>query len=117
MSALVIDANIMRAVLGMRTRNIMAKFGPRVDFAAPAIVFVEVRRNLPKVLESMARQRLARRDEDDWPVLATALALGCPIWTEDKDFFGCGVATRTTDWVELYLAAADPSSATMAHGA
>jgi predicted nucleic acid-binding protein len=54
--------------------------------------------------EAIARQRLARRDEDDWPILAAALALGCPIWTEDTDFFGCGVATWTTDRVELYLA-------------
>jgi predicted nucleic acid-binding protein len=55
--------------------------------------------------EAIARQRLARRDEDDWPILATALALRCcPIWTEDRDFFGCGVATWTTDRVELYLA-------------
>jgi predicted nucleic acid-binding protein len=54
--------------------------------------------------EAIARQLLFRRDEDDWPILATALALGCPIWTEDTDFFGCGVATWTTDRVELYLA-------------
>ncbi|MBI3208957.1 MAG: nucleotide-binding protein [Candidatus Solibacter usitatus] len=53
--------------------------------------------------EYLARQRIAHRDEDDWPVLAAALALGCPIWTEDTDFFGCGVATWTTDRVELYL--------------
>jgi predicted nucleic acid-binding protein len=53
--------------------------------------------------EAVARQRIDRRDEDDWPVLASALALGCPIWTEDTDFFGCGVATWTTDRVELYL--------------
>ena len=53
--------------------------------------------------ETLARQRLARRDEDDWPVLAVALNLDCPIWTEDTDFFGCGVATWTTDRVELYL--------------
>lgn len=53
--------------------------------------------------EVVARQRLARRDEDDWPILASALALGCPIWTEDTDFFGCGVATWTSDRVELYL--------------
>jgi predicted nucleic acid-binding protein len=53
--------------------------------------------------EAVARQRLARRDEDDWPILATALALRCPIWTEDTDFFGCGVATWTTDRVELYM--------------
>lgn len=55
-------------------------------------------------MEAIARQRLARRDEDDWPILAVALALSCPIWTEDADFFGCDVATWTTDRVELYLA-------------
>jgi predicted nucleic acid-binding protein len=53
--------------------------------------------------ESLARQRLSRRDEDDWPVLAAALALDCPIWTEDTDFFGCGAATWTSDRVEMYL--------------
>jgi len=56
--------------------------------------------------EGIARERIARRDEDDWPILAAALALDCPIWTEDTDFFGCGVATWTTDRVELYLAEA-----------
>ena len=56
--------------------------------------------------ESIARDRIDRRDEDDWPVLASALALDCPIWTEDTDFFGCGTATWTTDRVELYLAKA-----------
>jgi predicted nucleic acid-binding protein len=54
--------------------------------------------------EAIARERIDRRDQDDWPVLASALAMGCPIWTEDTDFFGCGVATWTTDRVELYLA-------------
>ena len=53
--------------------------------------------------EIPARQRLQKRDEEDWPVLATALALECPIWTEDADFFGAGVATWTTDRVELLL--------------
>ena len=55
--------------------------------------------------ETIARQRLFRRDESDWPILATALALDCPIWTEDTDFFGCGVPTWTTDRVELYFKA------------
>ncbi len=53
--------------------------------------------------EVVARERIDRRDEDDWPILAPALALRCPIWTEDTDFFGCGVATWTTDRIELYL--------------
>ena len=56
--------------------------------------------------EAVARERIEKRDEDNWPVLAAALAHGCPIWTEDTDFFGCGVATWTTDRVELYLAKA-----------
>jgi len=44
--------------------------------------------------------------------LASALALECPIWTEDADFFGAGVATWTTDRVELLLSNAgqDPST-------
>jgi predicted nucleic acid-binding protein len=56
-----------------------------------------------KAFEKEARLRLASRDEDDWPVLATALTLNCPIWTEDMDFFGSGVPTWTTDRVELLL--------------
>jgi predicted nucleic acid-binding protein len=57
-------------------------------------------------LESMKQGALARiggRDADDWPALAAALLLACPVWTEDKDFFGSGVATWTTETVHLYL--------------
>jgi predicted nucleic acid-binding protein len=53
--------------------------------------------------EAVARERLERRDPEDWPVLATALTFGCPIWTEDTDFFGCGVATWTSNRVEMFL--------------
>jgi len=55
-------------------------------------------------LQTQALQRIAIRDADDWPVLACALTIGCPVWTEDADFFGTGVATWTSDRVELYLA-------------
>jgi len=54
-------------------------------------------------LETEARERLGARDPEDWPILASALALGCPIWTEDADFFGCGVATWTSDRVLMFL--------------
>lgn len=60
----------------------------------------------PAEYESMKPAALARtgpRDPDDWPILACALALNCPIWTEDRDFFGTGVATWTTALVELYF--------------
>jgi len=50
-----------------------------------------------------ALARIRQRDADDWPILALALVLDCPIWTEDRDFFGAGVATWTTSRVELYL--------------
>jgi predicted nucleic acid-binding protein len=54
--------------------------------------------------QEAALQRIAARDADDWPVLACAMALKCPVWTEDADFFGSGIATWTTDRVALYLA-------------
>jgi predicted nucleic acid-binding protein len=55
-------------------------------------------------MEAAARARIIRRDPDDWPTIACALTLDCPIWTEDRDFFGAGVPTWTTDRVELFLA-------------
>ena len=81
---------------------------------APAMATLELLARLVQTVdtetygsfETVARERIETRDEDDWPILAAALALGCPIWTEDTDFFGCGVATWTTDRVELYLAKA-----------
>ena len=42
--------------------------------------------------EDEARERLRGRDEGDWPILATALGLACPLWSEDADFFGTGIA-------------------------
>ena len=59
--------------------------------------------------EASARERLQKRDEEDWPVLAAALALECPLWTEDADFFGAGVATWTTDRIELLLSQVQPT--------
>ena len=41
------------------------------------------------------------RDADNWPVLACAMTIACPVWTEDADFFGAGIATWTTDRVAL----------------
>lgn len=62
-----------------------------------------VNASLYERFEEQARRRIAGRDEQDWPVIALALALQCPVWTEDADFFGSGVATWTTRTVELYL--------------
>lgn len=64
-----------------------------------------VHSELYALFESEARLRLRGRDEDDWPVLASALGLGCGVWTEDADFFGTGVAVWTTNSVEIFLKA------------
>ena len=50
------------------------------------------------------KRRLGSRDPDDWPILASALAFGCPIWTEDTDFFGCGGPAWASSSIDVYLA-------------
>lgn len=57
-----------------------------------------------------ALARISKRDPNDWPVLACALILACPIWTEDADFFGVGVPTWTTDRVHIYFETASIQS-------
>lgn len=52
--------------------------------------------------EDEARAR-SLRDPDDWPVVATALALSASIWTNDNDFLGTGVATWTTTTLQAWL--------------
>lgn len=93
---LVIDANILiRAVLGRRGKETITSHTEDVDFFAPEDAYLDIK-----------DQALARiqRDPGDWPVLAVAMLLDCPIWTEDNDFFGTGVPTWTTDRVDIYLA-------------
>jgi len=53
--------------------------------------------------EHEAKKRMKSRDLDDWPVVATALLFNCPIWTEDKDFFGVGIPVWTTDRIHLFF--------------
>jgi len=91
--------------------NILTKRGVPVPpalalLASLAEVVQEVDFETYSVLEVTARQRLRGRDLEDWPVLATALLMRCPIWTEDTDFFGTGVATWTTDRVEMFFQSA-----------
>ena len=56
-------------------------------------------------MQQRALQRIAIRDADDWPVLACAMLIGCPVWTEDADFFGTGVPIWTSDRVAIYFEA------------
>jgi predicted nucleic acid-binding protein len=39
---------------------------------------------------------MARRDPDDWPTVALALARSLPIWSQDKDVGAAGVTVYTT---------------------
>lgn len=66
-------------------------------------VVLVVDRSLYEEFEERARARISSRDADDWPIVATALLIDAPIWTEDQDFFGSGIATWTSNNVELYL--------------
>jgi predicted nucleic acid-binding protein len=132
---MVLDANILiRAVLGLRVRQILEEYEDTVMFYSPDVCFRDAREYLPLILkergidpgpgldaldqisrvvqlvdvslyeeyEQPARERI-KRDPDDWPIIAVALLLGIPIWTEDQDFFGTGMPVWTTDRVELYL--------------
>lgn len=134
--SIVLDANILiRAVLGIRVRELILTYASTVQFFAPDVAYEDARLYLPALLQKRglrsdtvltmldrleavvwpldrefyepmrdeALRRIAARDADDWPVLACAMLIGCPVWTEDADFFGAGVATWTSDRVVLYL--------------
>jgi predicted nucleic acid-binding protein len=116
--ALVVDANILvRAVLGRRVREVIETHAEDVLLFVPESGYVEAEEHLAALVvkhggdpekalvllrclahlmeligsevygefEVEARERLARRDP------------------EDTDFFGCGVATWTSDRVRMFL--------------
>jgi predicted nucleic acid-binding protein len=62
-----------------------------------------VEANVYSLYENEAKQRISARDINDWPIVAASLLLDCPVWTEDSDFFGSGVATWTSDRIHLYF--------------
>lgn len=109
--ALVLDANILiRAVLGQRVFKLLNQHHSTTAFFAPDDAFTDAKNTCHRYLkhvvwtigaaalshisalvqcigfdvycehEATARRRI--RDVRDWPVLATALALDCPVWTE-----------------------------------
>ena len=56
-----------------------------------------------------ARARLRWKAEGDWPVLAAALAFNSAIWTDDRDFFGTGVAVWSSINIERARGSSAPS--------
>ena len=53
--------------------------------------------------EDDAKKRIGERDLNDWQILALALSLNSPVWTEDQDFFEVGITTWNTRNIEIYL--------------
>ena len=48
-----------------------------------------------------AKELIGKRDPDDIHLLALALKLNCPIWSNDKDFEGLGIIIyKTTDMIK-----------------
>jgi hypothetical protein len=120
---IVLDANILiRGVFGVKVRNLLKSYEPSVVFVTPDVCFEDARRHVSwlagrhnmnaaaglSALDQLAAlmqlaDRISPRDPDDWPILAASLSLNCPIWTEDRDFFGTGVATWTTNNIPIFL--------------
>lgn len=59
--------------------------------------------------EDVARWLLGREREKDWPILATAMTFGVPIWTKDKDFSGTGVGTWNNRTIRYLIEGAIPA--------
>ena len=53
--------------------------------------------------EREAKERISERDINDWPIVALALMLNCPVWTEDRDFFGTGLSIWNSKNIGIYL--------------
>ena len=125
-AAVVADANVvLSALIGGRAGLIFIDpEGP--DIVGPAQVAEEVLEYLPKLAakhklnegeliaalqllpitwhdvsvyghrEEEARNLVEERDPEDWPVVALALELRLPIWSQDKDIEATGLESFTT---------------------
>jgi predicted nucleic acid-binding protein len=56
-----------------------------------------VERNIYRPRMAEATRRIGKRDPDDVPILALALSLDLPLWSNDKDFRDAGVEWYTTE--------------------
>ncbi|RHW19184.1 PIN domain-containing protein [Sphingomonas gilva] len=122
MTALVVDANIiLSALLGRSLPTLEDIAGRGVELFVPVIQWIEVQAVLRHLrpesvnelmtqaaafvdilpleafvpFEGRARERL-ENGQEDWAVLASAMALEAGIWSKDRDFFGVGVPVWTT---------------------
>lgn len=63
----------------------------------------EIDQSIYEDFKQDALNRIGDRDKKDWSIVALALAFNCPIWTEDQDFFGLGIATWRTKNIPIFL--------------
>jgi predicted nucleic acid-binding protein len=123
---LAVDANpILAALLGGQARRVFFESAVK-EFAVPERVIAEVHRYVPRVMQKLgveqvfleyaldllplrvyparryaravreARRRIGRRDPSNVDVLALALHLDVPVWSNDRDFEDTGVSRFTT---------------------
>jgi len=89
----------------VRRRSLPAEVGEelsRLCLSAVDANVVVLDEAIYSAIEDEARAR-SLRDPNDWPVVASALALSADIWTNDNDFLGTGVATWTTETLQAWL--------------
>lgn len=75
------------------------KLGVSLDFLAYALDLLPLTICSPKIYRGSlktARIQIAHRDQGDVEILALALALKRPLWTNDKDFDATSVQTLST---------------------
>jgi len=65
------------------------------------VTVVERKLYTPAIAE--ASKRIGQRDPDDIPILALALTLNVPLWSNDKDFRDTGVDWYTTERLLRHL--------------
>ena len=131
MPRLVVDANVMvSAILGRSFPYLIETFRRNVSLLAPVQQLSETRAVLLHKLgdqevvgdrmadllaliepvtierfaaaEAAAKERLPAAADRDWPVLGAAMTLDANIWSNDRDFFGCGVAVWSTRNVHAF---------------
>lgn len=129
---MVIDANpIIASLLGGKASDIVAC--DKFEFCSPQFALFEVEKYIPLLARQLNRPEpevrtafhqlpivpfqpvtyddsvsrasaiIGARDKDDVPVLALALELQIPVWTNDRDFFGLSDVQvySTEDMIEL----------------
>jgi predicted nucleic acid-binding protein len=97
---------LRRRVSLLATRGVISEW---LADKAPESIVAAIASHLTVVEPESYSDRLAEttwripRDPLDAPTVALALALGCGIWTNDRDFFGCGLAVWSTEVLRSFL--------------